>query len=672
MFYTGVSKRENGLVQRILSATSDDLVRWRRTDLVLEADSRWYERLPDGAGGEDWRDPWVARDADGRWHMLITARAAHGPLDGRGVIGHASSADLLSWNVHPPITTPGEFHQLEVPQLVHIGGAWRILFSAMPENHSAARLARPGVHREGGTHYLTASGPFGHFRLDRDGFWASNTRVPGYAGRVIGHGGRRWYMAWMTHDDDGNFAGTLTDPLPIDERSASSFEVLPSTSAKPREPRRTFLDVADVRIDRVTASVFEHGWQSWSPTGPYALTAQPDRPDSEIRRLMTYRADRRAPTDAFWGEGLLALDPGDGSGIHVFAASRQDAEIASVRADVVDDRVVVTADGPVTHDLLQAECFDDALGAWAEQFAGDHSAINRERPTLWCSWYQYFDTVTEADVLENLAAIDELDLPIDVVQIDDGYQGDIGDWLTPSTGFPNLTETIARIRDSGRRAGIWAAPFLVGQRSQLAAEHPEWVVGDADAGVNWQQRLGVLDISHRGAADYLHHVFSTFRAMGIDFFKLDFLYAGALAGHRCGDVMPLDAYREGLRLIRQAVGPDSYLLGCGAPILASVGHVDAMRVGPDIGLDFAPANGDMSQSSQRAAVSTATARRWQNGRWWVNDPDCLIARPRMERRRAWADHLVRFDGLRGSSDRIKSLDSWGLETTRSYLAGNGS
>ena len=36
-------------------------------------------------------------DGDG-WHMLITARAAHGPVDDRGVVGHAWSADLRTWN----------------------------------------------------------------------------------------------------------------------------------------------------------------------------------------------------------------------------------------------------------------------------------------------------------------------------------------------------------------------------------------------------------------------------------------------------------------------------------------------------------------------------------------------------------------------------------------------
>ncbi|GAB3995128.1 hypothetical protein GCM10029992_11530 [Glycomyces albus] len=103
MFYTAVSRAEDGLEQRISSVVSEDLFTWRRESdrQVLEPDTRWYEtaatrQWPDQA----WRDPWVFRDQDG-WHMLITARANRGASDDRGVIGHATSPDLLDWTVQP-------------------------------------------------------------------------------------------------------------------------------------------------------------------------------------------------------------------------------------------------------------------------------------------------------------------------------------------------------------------------------------------------------------------------------------------------------------------------------------------------------------------------------------------------------------------------------------------
>jgi alpha-galactosidase len=154
---------------------------------------------------------------------------------------------------------------------------------------------------------------------------------------------------------------------------------------------------------------------------------------------------------------------------------------------------------------------------------------------------------------------------------------------------------------------------------------------------------------------------------GIDFFKVDFLYAGAVDGARHQDVPALEAYRHGIELIRMAVGPDAYVLGCGAPILPSVGLFDAMRISPDVAPTYEPRDGDLSAPSQRAAALTGTARAFQHGRFWVNDPDCLVARPAVERREQWAAHVERYGGLRGSSDRLRDLDDWGLATTRRLL-----
>ena len=92
-------------------------------------------------------------------------------------------------------------------------------------------------------------------------------------------------------------------------------------------------------IDRIgvaaeSAAIYEHGWQSWSPSGRYPLPARPPRPGTDNSRVMNWRQDTRPPADAFWGEGLLAVDPGDGSGIIVFSAAAGADPVPSIRADV--------------------------------------------------------------------------------------------------------------------------------------------------------------------------------------------------------------------------------------------------------------------------------------------------------------------------------------------------
>jgi alpha-galactosidase len=93
-----------------------------------------------------------------------------------------------------------------------------------------------------------------------------------------------------------------------------------------------------------------------------------------------------------------------------------------------------------------------------------------------------------------------------------------------------------------------------------------------------------------------------------------------------------------------------------------------MRVSADIALWYESPDADPGQPSQLGAELSTIGRAWQHGRWWVNDPDCIIARPEMEQRERWAATVERYRGLRASSDRIAALDEWGLETTRRLLS----
>jgi alpha-galactosidase len=446
-----------------------------------------------------------------------------------------------------------------------------------------------------------------------------------------------------------------------------------------------FTQVDEVAVAIPEAQVHEHGWQSWSPTATYELTEHAARPEHEWQQLMRFRPETPAPAQGFQGEGLLVLDPGTSDPLRVYSATDPTRCVPSIRAQLVQGHVLVSADGPVTVTLADRRgphTMEQTLAAY-----GDRSALQlgtpppRQAPTVWCSWYHYFQSVTEADVLENVDAVVRLDLPVDVIQLDDGWEPCVGDWLGLSGQFRSLVDLASRIRDTGRRAGIWLAPFTVGSRSELARDHPDWLVGAGGApdgsprpgGSNWNQALHGLDLTHPGAQGYLRTVFERLTMIGFDYFKLDFLYTGALRGSRYEAPRSeretdrtvddgVVAYRAGLELVREVVG-DAYLVGCGAPILPSVGLLDAMRVSPDV---INPSEEEPGSAVLRGEPGTV-ARAWQHGRYWVNDSDCLIARSSFPLREHWAAVVERYGGLRSSSDRIADLDAWGLETTRRLL-----
>ena len=440
-----------------------------------------------------------------------------------------------------------------------------------------------------------------------------------------------------------------------------------------RPPQR---EIARVPVDPDRAAVYAEGWQSWSATEILPVTAAPVVPPPDSLAIdCQYGAP--PPPGVHQGSGLLALDPGTGGPVALFAGQDASRSVPVIQARVLNGYVQVTADGPVSQITDQEPGgLTGALCRWGEGFAARAGVARgslRQIPPVWCSWYQYYANVTEADITANLAAMDDLRLPVRVVQIDDGYQAAPGDWLVPSGRFAGLPDLVRRIRGAGRRAGIWIAPALIGRSSELLARHPEWAVRSpqtsepVSAGNVVREECTALDVTHPGAARYLIDVLSTMREWGIDYFKVDFAYAGACEGLRHEDVSGVEAYRRALRLIRDTIGPTAVLVGCGAPILPSVGLVDAMRVGPDIDARYEPPDGHPTKPSGRNATRNVVARAWQHGRLWVNDPDCLLARPGVQRREAWAETIRRFGGLRSSGDGLAELDDWGLEATRRLL-----
>jgi beta-fructofuranosidase len=221
MLYTGISRREQGLVQRIGLAISDDLVDWKKHagNPVLEADPRWYDLL-DRTRWRDqsWRDPWVFRDPDdGTFHSLVTARSRLGAPDSAGVVAHARSLDLIAWEVLPPLTSPGDFAQVEAPQLVRLDGRYDILVSCQADDHSVQRIARLGAPGRTGTFVFSADELLGPYVCADDPIAAPDGPLGAlYAGKLVPGEDGGWCFMAFRGDGDRDFIGELTDPLPVE------------------------------------------------------------------------------------------------------------------------------------------------------------------------------------------------------------------------------------------------------------------------------------------------------------------------------------------------------------------------------------------------------------------------------------------------------------------------
>lgn len=214
LFYTGTSFVEDRWVQRILAARSADLITWDKVPgLVLEADPTHYgvvdrPRFP----FHDWRDPWVFRvPGDDRWHMMMTACMDVSPHRyDRGVIGHATSTDLVAWEPGPALCQPfSGFGNLEVPQYVVVDGVPLVLFCCAANELSPARAAAEA----GGVYSIVLDGS------PLAGFDASTARLfpkAGlYAARVVQGRDGRWNLLGFLDQVEGRFQGTLTDPIPV-------------------------------------------------------------------------------------------------------------------------------------------------------------------------------------------------------------------------------------------------------------------------------------------------------------------------------------------------------------------------------------------------------------------------------------------------------------------------
>ena len=253
-------------------------------------------------------------------------------------------------------------------------------------------------------------------------------------------------------------------------------------------------------------------------------------------------------------------------------------------------------------------------------------------PTGWCSWYYFYNKVSEADVVANLEEMRASGHPAEYLQIDDGFQSFTGDWLVPNAKFPSGMAALAtRIREAGYKPGLWLAPFVLHEDSVAFREHPEMVLKTRDGGTlfvqTWLGRCAVLDCTHPASEAWLRNTVRTVvQEWGYEYLKLDALSFAACDSasvryHAPNTTAPMNL-RRGLEIIREEAGDATFILGCTCHFGPAIGIVDAMRVGPDVKETWAAG----PDPSVKHAMRLTLQRNWMHNHWWANDPDCLIVR----------------------------------------------
>ncbi len=405
-----------------------------------------------------------------------------------------------------------------------------------------------------------------------------------------------------------------------------------------------------------------HGWQSWSYTGSRDLDAagEPPFPSGTWLRGMFHALSEPPPDRASWHESDLVtvIGPASGGAACLAGVMEQGRSFGVVFARRDGDGVAIEVELRLETLLVPGERRDVervrvALGrdanALLEDFASEYgraSGARTRRPFQagWCSWYHFFHDVTEEDVLRNLDALVKArsEIPITLVQLDDGYQRAIGDWLATNEKFPRgLAPLAADIRAAGFDAGLWTAPFCVAPDSALFAAEKHWLLRNGEHLFHglfhpmWtpSARIHVLDTSREEVCAHLTSVFRELTEMGFAYEKLDFLYSEAMYADAFDpSVSRAGRLRRGLEAIRRGCGEETFILGCGCPLGPAVGVVDGMRIGPDVAPSWAvndetPIAGlETTRPSTRNAVRSILNRAWMHRRLWLNDPDCLMSR----------------------------------------------
>ena len=357
----------------------------------------------------------------------------------------------------------------------------------------------------------------------------------------------------------------------------------------------------------------------------------------------------------------------DGENLDLFVMTLGDVNTALAQGtfDPLKDQVILK-DG-----TIKVHYYRDTLGVtYYKPIDKSHFPLP---PSGWCTWYYYYWRITAQEVKRNANWISEnlKDYGARFVQIDDGWQGwgehrDTRNWtMVHKERFPDgMADLAMYIKSVGLVPGIWLAPH--GQSNEnVVKQNPGLFLLKPDgtsASDTWEGKF-LIDPTVPETHSYLKDLFTKLCEWGYEYYKIDgqpivvreYNRKKAFMKNPFGD--PNELYRQTLESIRQAIGPERYLLGCWGIPIEGVNIMNGSRTGGDIVLGW---------GGFQTALRAVMAYYYQHNIVWYVDPDVMVLRSPLtiEQARVWAT----LQGLTGqalmATDRMMDLSEERVEMLR--------
>ena len=215
---------------------------------------------------------------------------------------------------------------------------------------------------------------------------------------------------------------------------------------------------------------------------------------------------------------------------------------------------------------------------------------------------------------------------IDLFMIGDNYVNHLGDWLEINKEkFPKgLGDVVKTIHKKKVKAGIWLAPFIAEEESQLVKDHPSWLKKNVNGrAIKTEDNYYVLDLGNLEVLNYLKQVFNYYLKLGFDFLRLDMVSVVGQMSDKSRAQTQSYAYKLLRRLCK-----DKLLLANDAIMFNSYGNFDYVRVGPDVSLSFDD-NAytrvfKQERSSTKEALQNTIYRSFMNNNLFGSCPDIFM------------------------------------------------